>query len=328
MYVRWMNGDAARFAQQDRSGRGRRARWWWKLSAMLVLASAAGLASAAVPERAGWTLQFSDDFNGAAGQLPSATLWRFDVGHGYPGGPPNWGTHEIQRYTTDPANLGLDGHGHLRITPRRDAAGEWTSARVETQRDDFRPPEGGVLRMEARLQMPNVTGEAALGYWPAFWALGESFRRTGNWPQAGEFDIMENVNGLNLVWGTLHCGVLPDGPCGEPNGIGQHSPCAPTSCQGGFHTYAFEWDRSVAPEALRWYLDGQLYGVITRDRLPPATWQEITGQRGYFLLLNVAMGGDFAYAISGGRETPVPATEPGHPMVVDYVAVWTRVGSP
>jgi beta-glucanase (GH16 family) len=323
-YVRAINEGAAGIVPQVRGRRG----WPWGLALALLATMATGAAYAEVPQPAGWTLQFSDDFNGAAGQVPSAERWRFDTGHGYPGGPANWGTHEVQRYTADPANVSLDGRGHLRITPRRDAAGEWTSARIETQRDDFRPPEGGVLRMEARLRMPDVSGDAALGYWPAFWALGESFRRTGNWPQAGEFDIMENVNGLNLVWGTLHCGVQPGGPCGEPNGIGQHSPCAPTTCQRGFHTYTFEWDRSVAPEALRWYLDGQLYGVITRDRLPPVTWQEITGQRGYFLLLDVAMGGDFAYAISGGRDPPVPATEPGHPMVVDYVAVWTRIGPP
>ena len=61
--------------------------------------------------------------------------------------------------------------------------------------------------------------------------------------------------------------------------------------------------------------------------MPDATWQEITGQQGYFLLLDVAMGGDFAYALAGGMDTPVAGTEPGHPMLVDYVAVWTRSAS-
>ncbi|MCP1373556.1 glycoside hydrolase family 16 protein [Dyella lutea] len=305
-----------------------RSRVWQVVLLGLLMALPVLRARAAVPAMPGWQTVFSDDFDGAAGRRPDPARWKFDLGHNYPGGPAHWGTHEVQRYTDDPANVSLDGRGHLRITPLREPDGEWTSARIETWRDDFRPPEGGVLRMEARLRMPQVSGEAALGYWPAFWALGESFRRLGVWPQSGEFDIMENVNGLNLVWGTLHCGVIPDGPCDEPNGIGQHASCEGGSCQDGFHTYTFEWDRSVAPEALRWYLDGKLYGVITRDRLPPVTWQEITGQRGYFLLLDVAMGGDFAYAVSGGRDTPTSATEPGHPMVVDYVAVWTRAGSP
>jgi beta-glucanase (GH16 family) len=42
--------------------------------------------------------------------------------------------------------------------------------------------------------MPNVTGNAALGYWPAFWALGSPYRGNyQNWPGIGEFDVMENV---------------------------------------------------------------------------------------------------------------------------------------
>ena len=104
--------------------------------------------------------------------------------------------------------------------------GSWTSARIETQRTDFKPPAGGVLRIEGRIQMPNVTGAAALGYWPAFWALGSPYRGNyQNWPGIGEFDIMENVNGINSVWGVLHCGVAPGGPCNEFNGIGANRAC-------------------------------------------------------------------------------------------------------
>ncbi|RDI35035.1 hypothetical protein [Lentzea flaviverrucosa] len=46
------------------------------------------------------------------------------------------------------------------------ANGEWTSGRIETRRANSKAPAGGVLRIESRLQMPNVTGAAALGYWP------------------------------------------------------------------------------------------------------------------------------------------------------------------
>lgn len=302
-----------------------RSRWLACSVGLVLLLMMAPRAEAQLPDPNGWALQFSDDFTGPAGQLPSPGEWKFDIGHGYPGGPSNWGTHEVQRYTDDPANVSLDGQGNLRITPLRTAHG-WTSARIESRRSDFRPPAGGVLRIQARLQIPDVSGDAALGYWPAFWALGHSFRQTGQWPQAGEFDIMENVNGLNTVWGTLHCGSFPAGPCDEPNGIGQHRACPDNSCQQSFHTYTFEWDESVTPAALRWYLDGKLYGVLTKPRLPDATWQKITEQHGYFLLLDVAMGGDFAYALAGGMNTPVARTEPGHPMVVDYVAVWTHAG--
>jgi hypothetical protein len=47
----------------------------------------------------------------------------------------------------------------------------------------------------------------------------------------------------------------------------------------------------------------------------------MTGHSGYFLLLNVAMGGGFPNGVAGFG-TPTGDTVSGRPMVVDYVAVW------
>ncbi|MGH9210483.1 MAG: glycoside hydrolase family 16 protein [Acidimicrobiales bacterium] len=297
------------------------------LVATVVSGWAVGTAPAAVPPTPpGWQLVWSDDFDGAAGTLPSSSNWIFDTGTSYPGGPANWGTGEIQTYTANPANISRDGNGNLRITPLREPSGQWTSARIETQRSDFKPPAGGVLRIEGRIQMPNVTGNAALGYWPAFWALGSPYRGVyWNWPSIGEFDVMENVNGIDSVWGVLHCGVAPGGPCNEFSGLGANRPCPGSTCQSAFHTYRFEWDRSVTPNAFRWYVDGQQYHSVTENQVDPTTWNNMTGHAGYFILLNVAMGGSFPNGVAGFG-TPTAATVSGRPMLVDYVAVWTRGG--
>ena len=301
----------------------------WRRSALALLAVAAAVlalavrpADASVPATpSGWSLVWSDDFNGAAGSLPSSTNWIIDTGHSYPGGPGNWGTGEIQNYTADPANVSLDGSGNLRITPIGSGQ-NWTSARIETRRTDFKPEAGRILRIEGRIQMPNVTGNAALGYWPAFWALGSPYRGNyQNWPAIGEFDIMENVNGINSVWGVLHCGVNPGGACSETNGIGASRACPGSTCQSAFHTYRFEWDRSVTPNQLRWYVDGQQFHSISQSQLDATTWSNMTSHSGYFLLLNVAMGGGFPNGVAG-FSTPTSATVSGRPMVVDYVAVW------
>lgn len=294
--------------------------------ALTPAALAAPTAPTAVPATpAGWTLAFSDDFTGAAGSLPSSANWIIDTGTGYPGGPANWGTGEIQTYTNSTANLSQDGSGNLRITPLRDGSGRWTSARIETQRSDFRPPSGGgIVAMESRIRMPNVAGEAALGYWPAFWALGAPYRGNyQNWPAIGEFDIMENVNGVNSVWGVLHCGTNPGGPCNESTGIANSRACPGSACQADFHTYRFEWDTSVSPNQLRWYVDGQLYHSVSQSQMDATSWSNMTGH-GYFLLLNLAIGGAFPNALAGS--TPTAATVPGVPLTVDYVAVWTKGG--
>lgn len=270
-----------------------------------------------------WTLVWKDDFDGPAGSLPSADEWLFDIGTSYPGGPRGWGNREAQYYTDYPENVSVDGNGVLRITPIRDAEGNWTSARIETKRTDFKPPENGSMAIEGRIQMPNVTGDAALGYWPAFWALGSPLRgHYYNWPQIGEFDIMENVNGLDAVWGVLHCGLRPNDPCGEPNGIGNKRSCPGSTCQSDFHTYRFEWDRSKEPNEFRWFVDGERYHEVNSGHIDAASWRSMTQHSGYFLLLNVAMGGNFPTGYMG-RKTPTDTTESGHSMLIDYVAVYT-----
>ena len=80
--------------------------------------------------------------------------------------------------------------------------------------------------------------------------LGTPLRSGVAWPTSGKVDIMEDVNSQSLVYGTLHCGVFPDGPCNESNGIGS-GPRACGGCQTGFHTYAVQIDRSVSPEQIR-----------------------------------------------------------------------------
>lgn len=319
-----------------RSVRSAASRWrsalHWRPVPRLVTAAAlvtlAGAVSPIVPsavasppaESSGWTRVWADDFTGAAGTLPSSENWIIDTGTSYPGGPANWGTGEVQTYTSSTANLQLDGESHLLITPVL-SGGAWTSARIETVRSDFKPLAGKAMRIEARIAMPDVAGDAALGYWPAFWALGAPYRGNyWNWPGIGELDVMENVNGIDSVWGTLHCGVNPGGPCNETTGLGGRTTCPTNSCQGQFHTYALEWDRSTdTAQQLRWYVDGQLFHSVNQSQAG-SSWAELSSHAGYFLLLNVAMGGAFPAAFGGG---PTSATVSGHPMVVDYVAVST-----
>ena len=294
---------------------------------VLVAATSAAFAmnaDAAVPGApAGMSLVFSDDFTGAAGTGLNRSNWLYDIGHGYPGGAANWGTGEIEYMTDSTNNVYQDGGGNLVIKPLRDAAGNWTSGRVETQRTDFAAPAGGKVRIEARLKQPDVSGAAAAGYWPAFWALGAAARPVGatNWPSIGEWDIMENINGRESVFAALHCGSNPGGPCNETTGLtsGERA-CG--GCKTGFHTYAVEYDRGTSPEQMRWYLDGANYFTLTANQVDATTWNNAT-HHGMFVILNVAIGGGFPGAFGGG---PTAATQPGVPMLVDYVAVWQSGG--
>ncbi|AYE95848.1 hypothetical protein C0J29_14575 [Mycobacterium paragordonae] len=269
----------------------------------------------------GFTTIWRDDFTGSAGSPVNGSNWLYDLGHGYPGGASNWGTGEIESMTNSTNNVYLDGNGHLAIKPIRDASGNWTSGRIETQRTDFAAPTGGVLRIEASIQQPDVNTTNGKGYWPAFWALGDAARPVGasNWPSIGELDIMESINGRSSVFGTVHGGTAPGGPFNEFNGIGSGERPV-TGAQTSFHTYAIELDRSTSVEQLRWYLDGNNYFTVNANQVPAADWNNAT-HHGFFVILNVAMGGGFPNAFGGG---PTVATLSGQPMLVDYVSVSTK----
>jgi beta-glucanase (GH16 family) len=283
------------------------------------------LAGCTLTPAGGWTLTWSDEFDGAAGTgvNTGAEGWIYDLGHRYdcPGCPNNWGTGEIARMTDSTENVSHDGAGHLMITPLRTGepgAYSWTSGRITTRRSDFQPAPGGAVAFEGRIQLPNLPEESAQGYWPAFWALGAPFRGVyTNWPRIGEIDIMENVNGKNSWWGTMHCGTAPGGPCNETIGLGSGEITGwEPSLQSAFHVYRVEWDRSTTPEEIRWYVDSVQQHRVTADQVDAATWNEATNH-GFFLILNVAIGGGWP-----GR--PNDQTEPGAPMIVDYVRVYNR----
>jgi beta-glucanase (GH16 family) len=268
-----------------------------------------------------WVQVWRDDFDGSVGSRPSPANWLYDVGTCYPGCPaPQWGTGEIESMSDSTDNVSLDGAGHLAITAHN-AGGQWTSGRIESRRTDFAAPTHGVLRVSADMRLPAVSGPEGGGYWPAFWLLAASVREGRlNWPGDGEIDVMESVNARPAVFGSLHCGTLPDGPCHEASGgltSGQH-PCP--DCSGRFHNYAVELDYSTSPEEIRWYLDGGPYFTVTAAQVDPATWHQATRQ-GFVVILDLAIGGAFPAAFGGG---PTAATVPGRPLLIDDVTAAVR----
>jgi hypothetical protein len=230
-------------------------------AAMVYPVTVATTARAAEPgPPPGWSTIFSDDFNGAAGSPPSSSNWMFDTGPGS-----SVGTGEIETMTDSTANTYLDGNGNLDITALS-SGGSWTSGRIQTTAPEVGAPVGGKLEVTASIQQPNPSG--GLGYWPAFWMLGP-----GQWPENGEIDIMEDVNALSEVAGTIHCGTYPGGVCNEGTGIGSGLRACP-GCQTGFHTYSMILDRTnTSAESITFSLDGSAYFSVSESQVGTSTWQ-------------------------------------------------------
>lgn len=132
---------------------------------------------------------------------------------------------------------------------------------------------------------------------------------------------MENVNGINKVWGTYHCGTSPGGPCDETNGLsGQAIPTGPP-LQGNFHVYTIEIDRTdAALEVMNWYLDDVLYWSVKQAAVPAEVWAA-TVHNSFFILLNYAIGCQFPDK-EWKSPTPLPTTVGTGTMLVNYVAVF------
>jgi len=121
------------------------------------------------------------------------------------------------------------------------------------------------------------------------------------------------------VFGTLHCGTNPGGPCNESTGIGSGEHAC-SGCQTGYHTYAVQIDRSVSPEQIRWYLDGTNYFTVNANQVDATTWANAVDHP-FFIIYDLAMGGGFPDAFGGG---PNASTVSGGQMNIDYVAVYNK----
>lgn len=256
------------------------------------------------------------------------TKWTYDLGTSYTGGPAAWGTGEIQTYTKSTNNILITSDSTLRIIPRKETSGAWTSARIETKAaSDFACPAGGRLRIQARIKVGATNAAAGTedGIWPAFWMLGSALRSNyQSWPGVGEIDIMETMNGAAKAYQVVHCGTAPGGVCNEFNGIGGNSKMT----RGVWHTIQLDIDRKVTKwtdESLTWSIDGVATLQVKPSSLQnnQTAWNSLAATK-KMILLNVAVGGSFPNAIAGST-TPNAKTVGGvnAGMDVDYVVVWS-----
>jgi beta-glucanase (GH16 family) len=249
-------------------------------------------------DRAGWTLVWSDEFNGTDGSPVDTSKWVLETGGN------GWGNDELEYYTARPENS-FQQAGKLVITAVQEkytgqdgVTRDYTSARLKTL-GKFSHKYG---RFEARIKIPK-----GQGIWPAFWMMGDDIAKK-DWPTCGEIDIMENIGKEpSVVHGTIHGpGYSGDKGIGASYGLSNDQRFA-----DDFHVYAVEWEK----KAIRFYVDDHLYETRTPVELPKATkW---VYDHPFFILLNVAVGG-------GWPGNPDSTSVFPQAMLVDYVRVYKR----
>jgi beta-glucanase (GH16 family) len=267
--------------------------------ACLLLCLAGGLlgSPARTSPPTGYTLAWSDEFDGAVGSKPNAANWNYDLGGG------GWGNNEMETYVSDAQHaqiisdpLALDSKA-LQIQATKDAQGHIYSARLLTQ-GKITAQYGYV---EGRIQM--CYGQ---GMWPAFWMLGTDYPTAG-WPTCGEMDIMENIGSEpSTVHGTIH------GPgYSGSNGIGaSYTLSNSQQFKDDYHTFAVRW----RPDAISWDVDGTTYETRTTADIPSGTTWAFN--KPFFIVLNLAVGGYWP-------GYPDATTVYPQNLRVDYIRVYT-----
>jgi beta-glucanase (GH16 family) len=247
----------------------------------------------------GYTLVWSDEFNGPNGSAPDPKKWVYETGG------KGWGNKELECYTNRLQNAQIKG-GNLVVTAAKESvtcsdgvSSNYTSARLKTQ-ELFSQAYG---RFEARIKIP-----AGQGIWPAFWMLGNDISFVG-WPKCGEIDIMENIGKEpGTIHGSLH-GPSTTAPTSDLTSI--FSLPVGRNFADDFHLYAVEWE----PGVVRFFVDSNLYATFQQSQWPSGgTW---LFDHPFFLLLNVAVGGDWP-------GSPDNTTQFPQQMLVDYVRVYRK----
>ncbi len=272
------------------------------LPVALTLVACGGVQSG--EDREGWTLVWSDEFEGDA---LDASRWNIQTGDGTAEGIPGWGNNELQSYQA--ANISVSD-GVLVITAREEDKGTghaYTSGRINT---------AGKLdttygRIEASIQAPG-----GQGLWSAFWMLPTD-SAYGGWAAGGEIDILEvfSRDPAPFAQAAIHYGMA------WPLNTVDYASYPGVDPADGFHVYAVEWDE----EEIRWFVDGAHFYTVRRDRYwnyyrDAETNAHVSGgvsapfDRPFHLLLNLAVGGNLP-------GDPVAGALPDE-LKVDYVRVY------
>lgn len=225
-----------------------------------------------------WADEFSD--SGA----PCSSNWSYDIGTGENG----WGNGESQYYTDRNSNVKVED-GVLKITARAENfnGSNYTSARLLTK-DKFEFQYG---KVEVRAKLPEGGGT-----WPAVWSLGADID-SNPWPGAGEMDIMEHVgNQQDRIFSTVH---YPGASGGDAIGDSAVIP----GVSDNFNIYTIEWDEDQIVFAVN---DVVHFTFVNSDAVP--------FNKNFFLLVNVAMGGNFGGVIDPSFQEST--------LEIDYIRVY------
>lgn len=241
----------------------------------------------------GYELVWADEFDYSG--LPDSTKWIYDT----EGNDAGWGNNEEQFYTVGRLENARVENGILNIIAIKEDYQDkkYTSARLVSKAD------WKYGKIEVNAKVP-----AGRGTWSAIWMMpgGWSFN-DGDWPNIGEFDIMEHVGHEK---GIIHASAHSKDYQWQ-TGTQQTDTIHVNDATDSFHSYIWEW----TPDTVKAYVDNKLYFKYMNEGLGESKWPY---DKPFYLILNIAVGGAWGSA-QGIDENVFPQT-----MEIDYVRIFQK----
>ncbi len=245
-----------------------------------------------------YSLVFADEFDGADGSLPDATVWHNSdrVDH------VTW-----QRFTSQTAEgqartaFLRDGKLVTRCIPNtiaEEGDGDMISGAIESSSKVYYQ----YGRIEGRLRTtPHI------GNFPAFWLMPQD--NSAGWPYAGEIDLWEQIDDENYTYHTVHTHVTYDLKKAKPNSGSWYADAA------AWHVITAEW----SPELITWYVDGMEAFSYAKsqdeDLLNEGQWPF---DKPFYIILNQSVGNN-----SWAKDCDVNFE---YETLFDYVRIYQKEG--
>ena len=239
-------------------------------------------------------MAWNDEFTDSSLNLDK---WDFQIGNGVNG----WGNNELQFYTSNQNNYELS-EGLLKIVPLYDPSHEqiYTSSKLVTKNKfNFKSP--GIISIKFKVPQGQ-------GLWPAIWMMPTD-SKFGGWPRSGEIDLME-ARGSNAqqVLSTLH--YFQNGHKFQG---GYHNESRATNFNEVFHNIDLVWNK----EKISFYIDKKY--LVFETSLNNALGELYPFNEDFYLILNVAIGGNFVQEPVPSEICSPSACDDSQKLIIDYV---------
>lgn len=229
-------------------------------------------------DEAGWTQVWGDEFNS-----PTLDSSKWTITHGKNGGQLRdaWGLA---------SNVAVVG-GALLLTSHKEHPTEspdfnFTSGAVVSKDKGFWKGADNT-RVCVMAKLPGRDGSTSNGVWPAHWMMPND---NSCWPDHGEIDIMEMIDGDGQSHATYHWDSgYPGTNCtGPANNVQVGDQVTVDTWRSEWHEYAVEYTSS---STVTFVVDGQVVSTVTPDSEAQGHKAQFFPATPYYLILNTAIGG-------------------------------------